>query len=98
MSNNANDTTAQDFPDIRSLYRTHESEGTSDLVDVFYHPGDDPPVQLCRALSERMAGLIAHSLNATIDLTAYDVADLLDAWEQLHGSRHPGDWRTEDDA
>jgi len=83
--------------DLPNLYDI-EQQGPREWA-VTYEP-DEAPLCLVTARpgeppedAEHRAAVVADTMNATIDMSSHDIRELLDGYQQAHGSRHHADWR-----
>jgi len=75
---------------------------TDDDYIVTYNPENGETEVLCTVHANDLehpedswtkASVIAHSLNITVDMTAWAMQELFEAYEELYGERHRNDWR-----
>jgi len=89
---------------MNDLPQAYGAERVTDRCWLVTHGPDDDPFAFIIARdgqpdrdSEFRAKLLTRVMNATRDMGAFAIRELLDAYEQHHGQRHHADWRGEAD-
>jgi len=86
------------------LPQAYDAERVNDRCWLVTHGADDEPFAFVIARDEQpdrdsefRAKLLARVMNATRDMGASAIRELLDAYEKHHEHRHHADWRDETD-